>query len=50
MLLKFNDINSLNHVSQNMLLVNVNDQLLQIDFEHLDYQIRLILRLLSGQQ
>jgi hypothetical protein len=33
-----------------MLIVNVIDQLLQLDFEHLGYQIRLILRLLSGQQ
>jgi hypothetical protein len=33
-----------------MLLVNVIDQLLQLDFEHLGYQIRSILRLLSGQQ
>jgi hypothetical protein len=33
-----------------MLLVNVIDQLLQLDFEHLGYQIRSILRLLSEQQ
>ncbi len=33
-----------------MLLVNVIDQLLQLDFEHSGYQIRSILRLLSEQQ
>jgi hypothetical protein len=31
-----------------MFLVNVIDQLLQLDFEHLGYQIRSILRFLSG--
>jgi hypothetical protein len=50
MFLKLNDIDSHNHVSQNMLLVNVIDQLLQLDFEHSSYQIQSILRLLSGQQ
>jgi hypothetical protein len=45
-LLKFNDIDSRNHASQNMLLVNVVDQLLQFDFEHSGYQIRSIMRLL----
>jgi hypothetical protein len=30
--------------------MNVIDQLLQLDFEHSGYQIRSILRLLSGQQ
>ncbi len=49
-LLKLNDIDSHNHASKNMLLVNVIDQLLQLDFEHSGYQIRSILRLLSGQQ
>jgi hypothetical protein len=49
-LLKLNDIDSRNHASQNMLLVNVIDQLLQLDFEHSGYQIRSILRLLFGQQ
>jgi hypothetical protein len=49
-LLKLNDIDSRNCASQNMLLVNVIDQLLQLDFEHLGYQIQSILRLLSGQQ
>jgi hypothetical protein len=33
-----------------MLLVNVIDQLLQLDFEHSNYQIRSILRLLFRQQ
>ncbi len=33
-----------------MLLMNVIDQLLQLNFEHLDYQIRSILRLLFEQQ
>ncbi len=33
-----------------MLLVNVIDQLLKLDFEHSGYQIRSILRLLSEQQ
>jgi hypothetical protein len=33
-----------------MLLVNVIDQLFQLDFEHSGYQIRSILKLLSGQQ
>jgi hypothetical protein len=33
-----------------MLLVNVIDQLLQLDFEHSSYQIWLILSLLSMQQ
>jgi hypothetical protein len=50
MLLKLNDIYSRNHVAHNMLLVNVIHQFLQLDFEHLGYQIRLILRLLFGQQ
>jgi hypothetical protein len=50
MLLKLNDINSRNRGSQNMFFVNVIDQLLQLDFEHSSYQIRLILRLLSKQQ
>ncbi len=50
MLLKFNDIDSRNRVSQNMVHVNVIDQLLQLDFEHSGYQIRSILRLLSEQQ
>jgi hypothetical protein len=45
--LKFNDIDSCNCVSQNMVLVNVIDQLLQFDFEHSGYQIGSILRLLS---
>jgi hypothetical protein len=49
-LLKLNDIDSRNRASQNMVLVNVIDQLLQLDFEHSGYQIRLILRLLSEQQ
>ncbi len=49
-LLKFNDIDSHNRASQNMLLVNVIDQLLQLDFEHSGYQIWSILRLLSEQQ
>ncbi len=49
-LLKLNDIDSRNCVSQNMLLMNVIDQLLQLDFEHSRYQIQLILRLLSEQQ
>ncbi len=49
-LLKFNDIDSRNHASQNMFLVNVIDQLLQLNFEHSGYQIRSILRLLSEQQ
>ncbi len=49
-LLKFNDINSCNCASQNMVLMNVIDQLLQLDFEHLGYQIKLILRLLSEFQ
>jgi hypothetical protein len=49
-LLKFNDIDSRNCVSQNMLLVNVVDQLFQLDFEHSGYQIRSILRLLFEQQ
>jgi hypothetical protein len=38
-LLKLNDIDSRNRASQNMLLVNVIDQLLQLDFEHSGYQI-----------
>ncbi len=42
-----NDIDSHNHASQNMLLVNVIDQLLQLDFKHSGYQIWSILRLLS---
>jgi hypothetical protein len=33
-----------------MFFVNVIDQFLQLDFEHLGYQIRLILRLLIRQQ
>jgi hypothetical protein len=33
-----------------MLLVNIIDQLLQLDFEHSDYQIQSILKLLFGQQ
>jgi hypothetical protein len=49
-LLKFNDIDSRNRASQNMVLVNVIDQLLQLDFEHSGYQIRSILKLLSKQQ
>ncbi len=49
-LLKLNDIDSRNHASQNMVLMNVIDQLLQLDFEHSGYQIRSILRLLSEQQ
>jgi hypothetical protein len=49
-LLKLNDIDSRNRASQNMVLVNVIDQLLQLDFEHSGYQIRSILRLLSEQQ
>jgi hypothetical protein len=36
-LLKLNDIDFRNHASQNMLLVNVIDQLLELDFEHLGY-------------
>jgi hypothetical protein len=40
MFLKLNDIDSHNRVSQNMLLVNVIDQLLQLDFEHSGYQIQ----------
>ncbi len=50
MLLKFNDIDSRNRASQNMVLVNVIDQLLQLDFEHSSYQIWSILRLLSEWQ
>jgi hypothetical protein len=49
-LLKLNDIDSCNRASQNMLLMNVIDQLFQLDFEHFGFQIRLILRLLFGQQ
>jgi hypothetical protein len=49
-LLKFNDIDSYNRASQNMVLVNVIDQLLQLDFEYSGYQIGSILRLLSEQQ
>ncbi|CAK9249586.1 unnamed protein product [Sphagnum jensenii] len=49
-LLKFYDIDSRNRATQNMVLVNVIDQLLQLDFEHSGYQIRSILRLLSEQQ
>ncbi len=49
-LLKLNDIDSRNRASQNMILVNVIDQLLKLDFEHLGYQIWSILRLLSEQQ
>ncbi len=49
-LLKFNDIDSHKRASQNMVLVNVIDQLLQPDFEHSGYQIRSILRLLSEWQ
>ncbi len=49
-LLKFNDIDSRNRASQNMVLMNVIDQLLQLDFEHSGYQIRSILRLLSEWQ
>jgi hypothetical protein len=49
-LLKLNDIDSRNHASQNMLLMNVIDKLLQLDFEHSSYQIQSILRLLSWQQ
>ncbi len=49
-LLKFNDIDSHNHVPQNMVLVNVIDQLLQLDFEHSGYQIWSILRLLFEWQ
>jgi len=49
-LLKFNDIDSRNCASQNMLLVNVIDQLLQLDFEQSGYQIWSILRLLFEQQ
>ncbi len=49
-LLKLNDIDSHNRASQNMLLMNVTDQVLQLDFEHLGYQIWSILRLLSRQQ
>jgi len=47
--LKFNDIDSRNRAFQNMLLVNVIDQFLQLNFEHSSYQIRSILRLLSEQ-
>ncbi len=49
-LLKLNDIDSHNRAFQNMVLVNIIDQLLQLDFEHSSYQIRSILRLLSEQQ
>jgi hypothetical protein len=49
-LLKFNDIDSRNRASQNMVLMNVIDQLLQLDFEHSGYQIGSILRLLSKWQ
>jgi hypothetical protein len=49
-LLKFNDIDSYNRASQNMLLVNVIYLLLQLDFEHSGYQIRSIPKLLSKQQ
>ncbi len=49
-LLKFNDIDSHNRASQNMLLVNVVDQFLQLDFEHWGYQIGSILRLLLEWQ
>jgi hypothetical protein len=45
--LKFNNIDSYNRASQNMVIVNVIDQLLHLDFEHLGYQIGSILRLLS---
>jgi len=45
-LLKFNDIDSRNCVSQNMLFVNVIDQLFQLDFEHSGYQVQSFLRLL----
>jgi hypothetical protein len=38
-LLKLNDIDSRNRAPQNMLLVNVIDQLLLLDFEHPGYQI-----------
>jgi hypothetical protein len=50
MLLKLNDIDSRNRVSQNILLMNVIDQLFQLDFELSDYQIWTILRLLFRQQ
>ncbi len=50
MFLKLNDIDSHNRASQNILLMNVIDQLLQLDFEHLGYQIWSIMRLLFGQQ
>jgi len=36
-LLKLNDIDSLNHVFQNILLMNVIDQFLELDFEHSGY-------------
>jgi len=36
-LLKFNDIDSRNRASQKMVLVNVIDQFLQLDFEHSGY-------------
>ncbi len=49
-LLKFNDIDSRNRASQNMLLMNIVDQLFQLDFEHLGYQIGSILKLLSEWQ
>jgi len=49
-LLKFNDIDSRNRASKNMLLANVVDQLLQLDFEHSGYQIGSIMRLLFEWQ
>jgi hypothetical protein len=49
-LLTLNDINSHNRASQNMFIMNVIDQLLQLDFKHLGYQILSILRLLYRQQ
>ncbi len=49
-LLEFNDIDSRNRASHNMVLVNVINQFLQLDFEHSGYQIRSILRLLSEWQ
>jgi len=50
MLLTLNDIDSRNRASHNMLLMNVNNKFLQLDFKHSGYQIRSILRLLFGQQ
>ncbi len=49
-LLKFNDIESRNYASQNMVIVNVIDKFIQLDFDLSCYQIRSILKLLSEWQ